>query len=120
MIKAIGTVAVYVDDQQAAKQFWTEKVGFEVVAERPMGPNAQWLEVAPPGAQTRLVLYPKAMLPGSEGMRASIVFECDDVMGTYQAMKMKGVTFVGEPDQMHWGTYVQFEDEDGNTFLLKG
>lgn len=28
MIKQIGTVAVYVEDQQKAKQFWSEKVGF--------------------------------------------------------------------------------------------
>ncbi len=29
MIKNIATVGVYVDDQQKAKQFWTEKVGFD-------------------------------------------------------------------------------------------
>jgi lactoylglutathione lyase len=43
MISSIATVAVYVDDQQKAKDFWTNKVGFEVYAEFPMGPNAHWL-----------------------------------------------------------------------------
>lgn len=38
MIKKIATVAVYTDDQQKAKTFWTEKAGFETVAEHPMGP----------------------------------------------------------------------------------
>ncbi len=37
MIKKIATVAVYTDDQQKAKTFWTEKAGFETVAEHPMG-----------------------------------------------------------------------------------
>ena len=60
-----------------------KKAGFEVTADRPMGPNIFWLEVAPKGVQTRLVLYPKSMMQGSEGMKASIVFECENVMETY-------------------------------------
>lgn len=44
MIRKISTVAVYVEDQQKAKEFWTKKVGFKVMAEHPMGPNAFWLD----------------------------------------------------------------------------
>ncbi|PRS04946.1 hypothetical protein C6W22_17350 [Bacillus atrophaeus] len=120
MIKQIATVAVYAEDQQKAKLFWTGKAGFEVTAERPMGPDASWLEVAPSGAQTRLVIYPKSMMQGSEHMKASIVFECEDLFGTYEKMKTNGVEFLSEPNEMHWGTFVQFKDEDGNEFLLKG
>ncbi|MEH7332377.1 VOC family protein [Neobacillus drentensis] len=120
MISNIATVAVYVDDQQKAKEFWTEKVGFEVKAEFPMGPNAFWLEVAPANAQSHLVLYPKAMMPGHDSMKASIVFNCEDVMGTYEKMKANGVVFKDEPKEMQWGTFVHFSDEDGNEFLLKG
>ncbi|MCM3668552.1 VOC family protein [Mesobacillus maritimus] len=119
MIKKIATVAVYVEDQQKAKTFWSEKVGFEVIAEHPMGPNAYWLEVAPKGAESHLVIYPKAMMQGSETKQASIVFECEDVQTTYESLKANGVKFQGEPQKMQWGTFVQFEDEDGNEFLLK-
>lgn len=62
-----------------------------------MGPEASWLEVAPKGAETRLVIYPKAMMKGSEQMKASIVFECEDIFGTYEKMKTNGVEFLGEP-----------------------
>jgi lactoylglutathione lyase len=120
MISSIATVAVYVDDQQKAKDFWTNKVGFEVYAEFPMGPNAHWLEVAPPNAQSHLVIYPKSMMQGHENMKASIVFTCENVVETYEKMKANGVTFKGEPQTMQWGTFVQFTDEDGNEFLLKG
>ncbi|MBM7692192.1 putative enzyme related to lactoylglutathione lyase [Peribacillus deserti] len=119
MIKQIGTVAVYVEDQQKAKTFWSEKVGFEIMADHPMGPNANWLEVAPKGVKTRLVIYPKSMMQGSENMKASIVFECDDIANTYEKLKANGVEFLGEPQEMEWGTFVQFKDEDGNQFLLK-
>lgn len=120
MITNIATVAVYVEDQQKAKEFWTKKVGFEVSAEYPMGPNAFWLEVAPPNAQTHLVIYPKSMMQGHENRMASIVFSCEDVKGSYEKMKANGVNFKGEPQEMQWGTFVQFNDEDGNKFLLKG
>jgi lactoylglutathione lyase len=120
MITNIATVAVYVDDQQKAKDFWTNKVGFEVKAEFPMGPNAHWLEVGPQNAGTHLVIYPKSMMQGHENRMASIVFACDNVMETYEKMKANGVSFQGEPNTMQWGTFVQFNDEDGNEFLLKG
>ncbi len=119
MIKKIATVAVYTDDQQKAKTFWTEKAGFETVAEHPMGPVAFWLEVAPKGAATHLVIYPKSMMKGAEHMKASIVFECEDVFAAYEQMKKNGITFLDEPKQMEWGSFVQFKDEDGHVFLLK-
>ncbi|MFC0213457.1 VOC family protein [Paenibacillus chartarius] len=120
MITKIATAAVYVEDQQRAKTFWTEKVGFELVRETPMGPGAFWLEVAPKGAQTALVLYPRSMMKDADTMRPSIVFECGDIEATYAAMKANGVQFEGELQKMQWGTFAQFKDEDGHTFLLKG
>lgn len=62
MITKIATAAVYVEDQQKAKAFWTEKVCFDVFAEREMVPGSYWLEVGPKGAETALVIYPKSML----------------------------------------------------------
>ena len=67
-----------------------------------------------------LVIYPKSMMKDWKERKPSIVFECDDVFGTYEAMKEKGVEFMGEPQKMTWGTFVQFKDDDGNEFVLKG
>lgn len=120
MINKIATVAVYVEDQQKAKQFWTDKVGFVVKAEHQMGPDANWLEVAPEASDSHLVIYPKSMMQGWETKHASIVFTTDDIMGDYERMKANGVEFAGEPDEMAWGTFAQFKDEDDNEFLLKG
>jgi lactoylglutathione lyase len=120
VIQSIATVAVYVEDQQKTLEFWTQKVGFEVVANHPMGPNASWIEVAPPGAQSRLVIYPKALMPDWQERKPSIVFECDDIQGTYERMVANGVKFKDSPKAMSWGTYATFEDTDGNEFLLKG
>jgi lactoylglutathione lyase len=85
-----------------------------------MGPNASWLEVGPQGAETALVIYPKSMMKGWEEMKPSLVFVCDDIDETYRKMKEKGVVFEGEPQKMAWGTFAQFYDEDGHSFVLKG
>jgi lactoylglutathione lyase len=118
MIKQIATVAVYVEDQQKAKTFWSEKVGFDIIAEL-MGPNAFWLEVAPKGDESRLVIYPKSMMKDSEFRKASIVFQCDNIASTYETMNSNGVEFLGEPQTMQWGTFLSFKDEDGNEYLLR-
>jgi lactoylglutathione lyase len=120
MIKHIATVAVYVDNQQNAIQFWTEKVGFRILRNQPMTPDAGWVEVGPEGAKSALVLYPKTMMPNWEELKPSIVFDVDNIQETFEQMKARGVQFMEEPNTQPWGTYCRFADEDGNEFLMKG
>ena len=47
MIRKIGKITIYVNNQEEAKAFWTEKLNFVIKLERPMGPNMTWLEVGP-------------------------------------------------------------------------
>ena len=51
--------------------------------------------MAPKGAETRLVIYPKAIMQGSENTKASIVFQCEDVTNTYEKLKANGVVLRG-------------------------
>ncbi len=120
MIKKIATAAVYVENQQKAKTFWLEKVGFELRREEQMGPDAHWLEVAPVGAESALVIYPKKMMKNWAELNPSIVFDCEDIENVVAKMKNNGVEFEGELQKMQWGTFVRFKDEDGHSFLLKG
>ena len=48
MITQIATVSIYVEDQQQSLKFWTDKMEFEVKANHPMSPNANWIELGPP------------------------------------------------------------------------
>ena len=120
MIQQIATVAVYVDDQDRVLEFWRDRVGFELRRRESMGNAGSWLEMAPEGAGSRLVLYPKSLMPDWAERKPSIVFECDDIQATFDAMKARGVQFMEEPKTMAWGTYAIFPDSDGNEFLLRG
>ncbi|MXQ52276.1 VOC family protein [Shimazuella alba] len=119
MIEKIATVAVYVENQEAAEDFWVNQVGFVTKEKRQMGPNAYWLEVAPEEADTHLVIYPNSMMPDAADRKPSIVFVCTDVEQAYNKMKENGVPFTGKPQKMQWGTFVQFQDNEGNEYLLK-
>jgi lactoylglutathione lyase len=115
----IATVAVYVDNQEDAVRFWTEQVGFEVTAERNMGPQARWIEVAPPGAASALVLYPKAIMPDWSSRRTSVVFIVEDIEGTCRQLAANGVAFDKELADMPWGRFASFLDTEGNEFGLR-
>jgi lactoylglutathione lyase len=118
MIQHVSTVAVYVADQDEGLRFWTEKVGFELRAERPMG-GARWLEVAPPGAESALVLYPKAMMPDWQTRRAGVVFEVQDIEATCARLAAAGVEFAKPLTAMAWGRFASFVDTEGNEFGLR-
>ena len=51
MINKIGKITVYVQDQEQAKDFWLNKIGFVLKFEKPIGPNMSWIEVGPSEAR---------------------------------------------------------------------
>jgi uncharacterized protein YjbI with pentapeptide repeats len=118
MIGPIKTVGVYVEDQKRAVAFYTEKLGFEVRRRLPMGPNAEWVEVAPPGAQSCLVLYPKSMMTDWAELKPSVVFRCSDVDAFCRRLESLGVRVPKPPAALPWGKFATFADPDGNEFGL--
>jgi predicted enzyme related to lactoylglutathione lyase len=45
-------------------------------------------------------------------------FSCDNLAKTYEQLKGRGVEFTQEPKQEPWGSFAQFKDSEGNTFVL--
>lgn len=118
MITNVKTTAVYVSDQEAALRFYTETLGFQVRNNQPMGPQGNWIELAPPEAETRVVIFPREMMEDWEQRRPSIVFGCEDTQAVFQQLAQRGVEFKQEPTKMAWGTFAIFVDPDGNEFVL--
>ena len=121
MITNIAVVGVFVSDQNKALDFYTNKLGFEKRADEPIGGGQRWLEVAPPGAATRIVLSLATEEWGADrlGQFAGIVFEPDDIDATYEELAARGVAFSEPPTDQPWGgRQAQFQDQDGNTFVL--
>ena len=117
MIRQLKFVGVPTSDQDRALAFWTEKVGFRVATDQPMGAQ-RWIELTIPGAQTGIVLFTPEGQADRIGTFFNGSFGCDDVDYTYRQMSERGVEFVSPPEKQPWGTFAKFLDPDGNTFVL--
>jgi pimeloyl-ACP methyl ester carboxylesterase len=117
-IRDVQVVSVPVSDQTRAKQFYVETLGFEVVADHPMGPEQRWVQVAPPGATVSLTLvtwFP-TMPPGS--LKGTVLLS-DDVEGDYDRLTAHGVVVEKGIERAAWGAYFVFDDPDGNNLIIQ-
>src|SRR5205823_13567086 len=99
-------------------------LGFELRQDAPLYPGAtnRWLAVAPPGAQTDVVLY----LPDENwqhykqvvGKSQALAFNVTDMNALHADLKAKGVKFVQEPDPQPWGTSAIIDDSECNKLIL--
>lgn len=89
-ITQIGRVLVPVTDQDRAIQFYTQKLGFTVVADVPFGNGDRWVEVAPPHGGTSIALVP----PQGEyqpGRMTGIGLESSDARADHTDLASAGV-----------------------------
>lgn len=123
-LTGIHSVSVYVSDQDRALDFYVNKLGFEKREDAPFGldTDLRWIEVAPPGSQTAIILV-KGFADWSEemvGRFSGIIYTVEDIEGTFQQLKENGVDITEEPNRQPWGMQGQFKDQDGNTFVVVG
>jgi predicted enzyme related to lactoylglutathione lyase len=118
MIRKVAKAGVCVSDQQRAVDFYTDVLGFRVVADEPMG-EERWIEVAPDGDETTLALWTPPGLEDRIGTFAGVVLSCDDIEATYSELRDRGVEFTREPKGQPGGVMGTFKDVDGNEFVLR-
>jgi lactoylglutathione lyase len=118
MIK-VRFVSIPVRDQDRSLEFYTQKLGFQVVTDQAFGNGQRWIELQPPGSDTLVVLFTP---PGREnriGTFQNVAFTSDDVEKAYHELSARGVEFVEPAKRADWGgMQAIFKDPDGNTFVL--
>ena len=122
----IKFVSLMVENQDHAHQFYTSTLGFEKMADIPMG-EYRWLTVKSPDGVNgvELVLEPMAFAPARTFQRAlfdagipATAFITSDIATEFARLNAKGVKFRGEPTQMGPISAVMFEDTCGNLINL--
>jgi catechol 2,3-dioxygenase-like lactoylglutathione lyase family enzyme len=123
----INLTELFVDDQEKARVFYTDKLGFRVHTDEAYGSDGRWLSVVPPddpcGVELELV---KANEPAKavQEYRRSVMtpamsFITDDLDKTYETLVAGGVNFVLPPTKMDYGGRdAMLEDECGNLIGL--
>ena len=128
MIQSIAHVALVVRDYDEAIAWFTEKLGFTLVADQYQPEqDKRWVLVAPPGSPPggTALLLARAATPEQEafignqaGGRVFLFLRTDDFDRDFAAMTAKGVTFVRPPVAQPYGKVAVFLDLCGNRWDL--
>jgi catechol 2,3-dioxygenase-like lactoylglutathione lyase family enzyme len=116
-ITSFEIVSVPVSDQQRAKNFYRDILGFDLVREEPMGPGQSWIQLAPKGSATTiaLVTWFDAMRPG--GLQG-VMLNVTDIDRDHAELRGRGLA-LSEIRAEPWGRYATFSDPDGNGWILR-
>ena len=133
MLKQLTHAQVWVNDQDEALAFYTEKLGMELredVTVPELG-NFRWLSVGVPGQDVSITLM---AVPGppvfdeetraqinavlAKGASGGLFFATDDVQASYEELSKRGVEFVQEPTEQPYGIDAGFRDPSGNQFRM--
>ncbi|MDR7000141.1 VOC family protein [Neobacillus niacini] len=122
MINIVGQIMLYVNNQDEAVNFWTEKVGFSVISEQDNGQGMRWIEIAPTNeAETSIVLHNKELIakmqPELNLGTPSLMFFSKNFEELHRDLSNKNVT-VGEIVSMPSGRVFNFADSENNYFAV--
>lgn len=114
---SVATVAVVVKSREAAKRWYTEKLGLTILTD--MG---HWVTVGrrDDGGAIHLCQLDEAppgtvMEPGNAGI---LLVVPETIQRAYDVLRKRGVAFEGPPEERPWGWDATIRDPDGNVLLL--
>ena len=122
MINKIAKVTIYVNDQDEALKFWTEKLNFVTKIDATEG-SLRWIEIAPKESEwVTIVLYDRKLMekecPAVDTEYKKVILSTEDLEAAYNEMKAKGIE-VTDIVQMEYAKLFTFKDQDGNEYLLR-
>ena len=126
----VSHICIWVADQDEARDFYTDKLGFEVRQDTDVA-GFRWLTLSPPD-QPELEL--SLVVPGgpaldpqtadqvrelmAKGVIGGVILQTGDCRAAYQELKARGVEFTEEPNERPYGIDAAFRDPSGNLFRL--
>ncbi len=131
---SMANAQLWVHDQDAALEFYTRKLGWEVrsdVTVPEMG-NFRWLAVGPahqPDISVVLMAIPGPPVMDAataeqvrdlmgKGFAGTIFLTTDDCRASYDELVARGVEFVEKPEDRPYGIDAGFRDPSGNHLRL--
>jgi len=130
MITHVSLATIWVNDQDEAKAFYVDKLGFQEAIDVTMGDGYRWLTVCHPDhPELELTL----MRPGppldeesaaafqrmlDKGTLGAVGLSTDDCHKTYEELSANGVEFVQEPADRPYGVEAIIRDNSGNWLVL--
>jgi len=125
MKQHVAHIALVVEDYDDAIDFYTQKIGFELIEDTKLSEEKRWVLVKPKGATETAILLAKAAnteqksrIGNQTGGRVFMFLYSDNFWRDYHLMVEKGVKFVREPKEEVYATVAVFADLYGNQWDL--
>ena len=133
MLDAISHVNVWVHDQEEAKAFYTEKLGFEVRQDATLEEfgGYRWLTVGPPNQPDVNVILSVPSPPAQDAEIAKPLLEMvakgalgpgilrtEDCRATCKELESRGVELIQQPDERFYGIDAAIRDPSGNEWRV--
>ncbi|MGI4743895.1 MAG: VOC family protein [Janthinobacterium lividum] len=125
MPQHLAQLTLLVREYDEAIAFYTDKLGFRLLADTPLSPGKRWVIVAPTGATSGGLLLAKAddtqqqsQVGNQAGGRVFLFLNTDDFWRDYSRMAAVGVRFRETPREEVYATVAVFEDLYGNLWDL--
>jgi len=110
-------VAIPVSDVDRAKEFYVERAGFNPDHDHAVGEAIRFVQLTPPGSACSIAIGHGLTdaPPGSvKGMQMVVA----DIEAAHRELAGRGVE-VSEINDFPWGSFVFFEDPDGNRWAVQ-
>jgi len=110
-------IAVPVSDVDAAKDFYVDRVGFNLDHDHAVNEQIRFVQLTPPGSGCSIAIGAglTKMAPGSlEGLQVVV----DDADAARAQLVERGVE-ASEVQEFPWGRFVFFSDPDGNRWSVQ-
>ena len=115
----LQVISVPVSDQDRARKFYAEQLGFTVEMDSAFGGGMRWVMLRPPGSSTAITLVTWFDTMPAGSLRGAVL-GCDDLEQTLTELSGRGVAFHEEEIQVApWGRWKTFADPDGNSWVLQ-
>ncbi len=101
MSTRISAAVLAVTDQDTMIEFFVSVLGFEPTTDARMRPGARWVDLTPPGAQTRLVLSAAADFDRPPDRHYPLILETPDVAAEAHRLRAAGPA-VTDPTTEAW------------------
>jgi catechol 2,3-dioxygenase-like lactoylglutathione lyase family enzyme len=110
-------VAIPVSDTDRAKAFYVDKVGFVADHDHRVSDDLRFVQLTPPGSACSIA-FGEGLTDAEPGSVKGLQLVVSDVEAAREELATRGVD-VGDVQVFPWGSFVFFEDPDGNRWSVQ-
>jgi catechol 2,3-dioxygenase-like lactoylglutathione lyase family enzyme len=110
-------IAVPVSDVDRAKAFYAEKAGFNADHDHQVSDDVRFVQLTPPGSACSIAIG-SGIVDTPPGSAQGLQLVVSDINAARAELAERGVE-VGQVQEFPWGSFVFFNDPDGNGWSVQ-